>query len=91
MQLLPATASTYGVTDIMDPRQNIQAGTKYLKDLLVSNQGNLALALAAYNAGPGNVSRHNNRIPSYSETMLYVPKVLARMAFYRTEDLALER
>jgi soluble lytic murein transglycosylase-like protein len=91
MQLLPATANAYGVTDIMDPQQNIQAGTKYLKDLLVAKQGNLVLALAAYNAGPGSVSRHSNRIPSYSETMLYVPRVLARMAVYRGEDVAIER
>lgn len=91
MQLVPATAVRYGVTDVMDPQQNVQAGARYLKDLLISNNGNLALALAAYNAGPGNVRRHNDRIPHFSETMLYVPQVLARMEAYRQPDGAVGR
>lgn len=80
MQLMPATAARYGVTDPGDPAQNIDAGVRHLKDLLVQHQGNVALALAAYNAGQGAVARHGGRIPPYRETMLYVPAVLAAAA-----------
>lgn len=83
MQLLPATAARYGVTTavaLRDPARNIDAGVRHLKDLLAQYQGNVALALAAYNAGAGAVSRHGGRIPPYRETMLYVPAVLARSA-----------
>lgn len=80
MQLMPATAARYGVTDRRDPEQNIDAGVRHLKDLLVQHQGNVALALAAYNAGQGAVARHGGRIPPYRETMLYVPAVLAAAA-----------
>lgn len=80
MQLMPATAARYGVTDRQDPEQNIDAGVRHLKDLLVQHQGNVALALAAYNAGQGAVARHGGRIPPYRETMLYVPAVLAAAA-----------
>ena len=80
MQLMPATAARYGVTDPGDPEQNIDAGVRHLKDLLVQHQGNVALALAAYNAGQGAVARHGGRIPPYRETMLYVPAVLAAAA-----------
>lgn len=83
MQLMPATAARYGLSGPdtwRDPERNIDAGARHLKDLLVQHQGNLALALAAYNAGPGAVARHRGRIPPYRETMLYVPAVLARFA-----------
>ena len=80
MQLMPATAARYGVTDPSDPAQNIDAGVRHLKDLLVQHQGNVALALAAYNAGQGAVARYGSRIPPYRETMLYVPAVLAAAA-----------
>lgn len=80
MQLMPATAARYGVTDAGDPAQNINAGVRHLKDLLDLHQGNVALALAAYNAGQGAVARHGGRIPPYRETMLYVPAVLAAAA-----------
>jgi soluble lytic murein transglycosylase-like protein len=80
MQLMPATAERYGVQNIMDPRENIMAGVKYLRDLLQMFQGNMELAVAAYNAGENAVIRHGNRVPPYAETMGYVPKVLA---FYR--------
>lgn len=86
MQLLPQTAARYGVTDARDPQQNLTGGTRYLKDLLTTYDGNLPLALAAYNAGQGNIRRHRLRIPPYDETMLYVPKVLATMAAYRRPD-----
>ena len=80
MQLMPATAARYGVTNPEDPAQNIDAGVRHLKDLLVLHQGNVALALASYNAGQGAVARHGSRIPPYRETMLYVPAVLAAAA-----------
>ena len=78
MQLMPQTALRYGVTDRGDPVQNIDAGIRYLKDLLVRHHGSEALALASYNAGEGAVERHARRIPPYRETMLYVAAVLAR-------------
>lgn len=80
MQLMPATAERYGVQNIMDPTENIGAGVKYLRDLLAMFQGNLELAVAAYNAGENAVLRNGNKVPPYAETMSYVPKVLA---FYR--------
>jgi len=80
MQLMPATAARYGVTRLDDPAQNIEAGVRHLKDLLTRHQGDVALALAAYNAGQGAVARHGGRIPPYRETMLYVPAVLAAAA-----------
>jgi len=80
MQLMPATAERYGVQNIMDPRENIVAGVKYLRDLLQMFQGNMELAVAAYNAGENAVIRYGNKVPPYAETMGYVPKVLA---FYR--------
>lgn len=79
MQLMPATAAMYGVTKISDPAQNIEAGILHLKYLLKLHKGNLALTLAAYNAGEGAVAKNSHRIPPYRETMLYVPAVLARM------------
>ncbi|MEF8760815.1 MAG: lytic transglycosylase domain-containing protein [Candidatus Accumulibacter sp. UW25] len=80
MQLMPATAAHYGVTDRHDPTQNIEAGVRHLKYLLDQHQGNVPLALAAYNAGQGAVARHGGRIPPYRETLLYVPAVLSAAA-----------
>jgi soluble lytic murein transglycosylase-like protein len=76
MQLMPATARRFHVKDRNDPKQNILAGSKYLRELLNLYQGDLTLTLAAYNAGPGAVQKYSNRIPPYKETMRYVPKVL---------------
>lgn len=80
MQLMPATAARYGLTNPGDAAQNIDAGVRHLKELLVHHHGNVALALAAYNAGQGAVAKYGGRIPPYRETMLYVPAVLAAAA-----------
>lgn len=80
MQLMPGTAARYGVRNIHDPRENINGGVRYLRDLITMFNGNLELAVAAYNAGENAVIRHGNRIPPYAETVHYVPKVLG---FYR--------
>ena len=80
MQLMPATARDYGVTDVFDPRQNIDAGAQHLRRLLDRFGQDRTLALAAYNAGAGAVARHQGRVPPYAETMAYVPRVLQRVA-----------
>jgi hypothetical protein len=76
MQLMPATARRFGVGDAFDARQNIFAGTRYLRVLLDLFQGDVGLALAAYNAGE-NAVRHYGGIPPYAETRGYVRKVQA--------------
>ena len=76
MQLMPDTARRYGATDRFDPVQNLHAGTRYLSDLLKMFNGNVSLALAAYNAGENNVVKYGNQIPPFQETRMYVPKVL---------------
>lgn len=75
MQLMPETARRYGVQDVFDPQENVEAGTRYLKWLIDLFRGNLQLALAAYNAGEEAVMKHNG-VPPYPETQEYVPKVL---------------
>lgn len=74
MQLIPTTAQRFGANDVFNPQQNIDAGVKYLKSLLERYNGNLDLALAAYNAGEGAVDRAHG-VPSYRETRNYVQKV----------------
>jgi soluble lytic murein transglycosylase-like protein len=74
MQLIPTTAHRYGAFDLFDPQQNINAGVKYLRTLLERYNGNLDLALAAYNAGEGAVDRAHG-VPSFRETRSYVQKV----------------
>jgi soluble lytic murein transglycosylase-like protein len=75
MQLMPATARSLGVTDPYDPVQSLEGGTRYLRSLLDRFEGDVALAVAAYNAGPGAVARHHG-IPPYPETQAYVRRVL---------------
>ena len=77
MQLMPATARRYGLSRLDDPAGNVRAGAHYLRDLLARFDNDIALALAAYNAGENAVLRHGRRIPPYGETQRYVPLVLA--------------
>ena len=77
MQLMPETAARFGVTDLFDPRQNIDAGTRYLKELLQRYNGDLTLTLAAYNAGPDRVEQFR-AVPPYRETRDYVRRVTQR-------------
>jgi len=79
MQLMPAVAAELGATDPFDPRQNIMAGSRYLRQLLDSHRGNLRLALASYNAGPGNVAKYR-AIPPFKETQNYVKKITGLLA-----------
>jgi hypothetical protein len=76
MQLMPGTASRYGVVDRYDPRQNLEGGARYLSDLLKEFEYDIRLALAAYNAGENAVRRYGNTIPPFAETLNYVDKVL---------------
>lgn len=79
MQVMPDTGLRYGVKDLArSPKDNIRAGTLYLKDLMQQFNNRLELVLAAYNAGENAVLRHGERIPPYPETQRYVPAVLAR-------------
>jgi soluble lytic murein transglycosylase-like protein len=76
MQLMPATASRFGASNLFDPKDNVHAGARYLKYLMDRFGHNIRLALAAYNAGEDAVDRNGGQIPPFAETMAYVPKVL---------------
>lgn len=75
MQLMPATARQYGVTNPFNPAENVRAGVAYLRELLDRYRGNEELALAAYNAGPGAVDKHGQTVPPYRETRNYVAQI----------------
>jgi Transglycosylase SLT domain/Domain of unknown function (DUF4124) len=76
MQLMPATATRFGVSNPFDPRENVHAGAQYLKFLIGRFDQDVRLALAAYNAGEEAVERNGRKIPPFAETMAYVPRVL---------------
>lgn len=78
MQLMPGTAARFGVSDIYNPKQNIEGGVKYMRWLLDTFGGDVVLALAGYNAGEGAVMKYGNRVPPYRETQEYVRRISAR-------------
>lgn len=80
MQLMPDTAARFGIWDLYDPEQNILGGARYLRELLGLFGSDVQLAVAAYNAGEGNVIKYGNRVPPFEETKLYVERV---MSLYR--------
>lgn len=84
MQVMPATAGLYSDGDPFDPAINIDAGARYLRTLLTQFDRDLPLALAAYNAGPGNVLRHQG-VPPFAETRRYVERVMARYVDYHQQ------
>ena len=81
MQLLDTTAAQVGGGDPRNPQDNIMMGSKYLAQLAMKFNGDLPLTLAAYNAGPGAVTRHGYRIPPFPETQAYVPQVIALYSY----------
>lgn len=89
MQLMPGTAARFGVTNIFDPKQNIDAGSRYMKWLLNRFQGDLSLALAGYNAGEGAVDKYGWRIPPYAETQEYVRRISRRYNLLRDPNAAI--
>ena len=89
MQLMPGTAARYGVTNIFDPKQNIEGGTRYMRFLLNRFEGDLSLALAGYNAGEGAVDKYGWRIPPYAETQEYVRRISRRYSILRDPNAAI--
>ncbi len=85
MQIIDSTAKSLGIRNVFDPRENIFGGTKYLKNMLETFDGNLELALAAYNAGPGNVVKYGG-IPPFRETINYVNRVKSFYAKFSSSN-----
>jgi soluble lytic murein transglycosylase-like protein len=83
MQLMPGTASRFGVGNIWDPKQNIEGGTRYMRFLLDKFDGDVRLALAGYNAGEGAVIKYGYQVPPYSETQEYVRRISKRYDLIR--------
>ena len=83
MQLMPETAKRYGVSNRRNPKENIYAGTRYLRYLLKLFNNDIILALAAYNAGESTVKKYGNKIPPYKETRNYVNKVIRYYKKYK--------
>jgi soluble lytic murein transglycosylase-like protein len=78
MQVMPTTAARYGQFNLYSAEENVDVGTRYLRDLLGMFNGDVRLAVAAYNAGENAVIRHGRKVPPYAETVKYVPMVLER-------------
>ena len=78
MQLMPKTAKWLGITKPKSVKGSVRGGTKYLRMMIEKYDGNIALALAAYNAGPGNVAKYGRTIPPFRETRQFVRKVILR-------------
>ncbi len=85
MQLIDTTAASVGVKNVWDPHQNINGGAKYLKQQLDRFEGNIPLALASYNAGPGNIEKYNG-IPPFKETQNYVKRVMNLFAALQSSE-----
>jgi soluble lytic murein transglycosylase-like protein len=86
MQLMPVVAQRYGAYDCFDPRQNVRAGARYLRDLIDRYHNDLELVLAAYNAGEDAVERYGGAVPPFKETRAYVPRVLRIYTKLRARD-----
>jgi soluble lytic murein transglycosylase-like protein len=86
MQLMPGTASRFGVSNIWDPRQNIEGGARYMRFLLDMFSNDVRLALAGYNAGEGAVMKYGNQVPPYSETREYVRRIGNRYSLIRDPE-----
>ncbi|GAB4143322.1 MAG: hypothetical protein Fur0015_11910 [Ignavibacteriales bacterium] len=85
MQLIDSTAADMGVRNVWDPKENITGGAKYLSQMFRQYNGKVELALAAYNAGPANVDKHNG-IPPFEETKNYVSRVMSYMKYLENQD-----
>jgi soluble lytic murein transglycosylase-like protein len=89
MQLMPATAARFGVTNVYNPKQNIKAGVKYMRWLLDKFGGDMRLALAGYNAGEGSVMKYGNKVPPYRETQNYVAKIMTHYELITNQNSTL--